>query len=70
VPFIIHIPGVTDREPETIASAAGQVDVVTRIFRINMIIRDKAAVSQHRKWGPLSGKQIIAELRKKKRNKS
>lgn len=27
VPFIIHIPGVTDRAPETIASAAGQVDV-------------------------------------------
>ena len=35
---------------------------VTRIFRINMIIRDKAAVSQHRKRRPLSGKQIIAEL--------
>ncbi|MCY7784267.1 MULTISPECIES: LTA synthase family protein [unclassified Bacillus (in: firmicutes)] len=27
VPFIIHIPGITDQKPETISDAGGQVDV-------------------------------------------
>lgn len=27
VPFIIHIPGITDQNPETISDAGGQVDV-------------------------------------------
>ncbi|MBY8911370.1 LTA synthase family protein [Bacillus sp. YC2] len=34
VPFIIHIPGVTDRAPETISSAGGQVDVKPTLLHL------------------------------------
>jgi phosphoglycerol transferase MdoB-like AlkP superfamily enzyme len=34
VPFIVHIPGVTDKEPQTISKVAGQIDIRPTIMSL------------------------------------
>ncbi|MFC0269993.1 LTA synthase family protein [Metabacillus herbersteinensis] len=34
VPFVVHIPGVTDKNPETISKVAGQVDIRPTIMNL------------------------------------